>query len=398
MRALLTEAAGGTIKDAAATAALEAAAGQYSRAFQVAEVTPANSTATMALTPAVLGLMARDLIRRGEFVHVIAVERGGVRLQPAGSMGRTRRFLGPADVALSLRPVRPQSGNITRHLPAAAVVHGRFSIDPARPWYGVGPLGWAALTGRLHGALEGSLADEAAGPVGSVIPVPQSPDDTPDTDDPDDDTDPLAKLRADVAALRGKTALVETVAAGWGEGQTAAPHADWRPQRIGAAPPDSLPVLRSDSAVAVLAAAGVPADLAFSADSTGQQEAWRRFLHGSVQPLADLLSVELADKLDVADLRLTFDGLRASDVGQRARAYAALVKADMDKTEAGPYRGADVGCSAMRRWLPWYGSHRLTGSTRLTTASWAGRCGECRICRSSSTGNGCAAPSRMRST
>lgn len=335
VRALLTEAAGGTIKDAAATAALEAAAGQYSRAFQVAEVTPATP-ATMALTPAVLGLMARDLIRRGESIHVIEVGPGGVRLLPAGSW----------DVRGSWDPLKWRyrcdvfgpSGNVTRHLPAAAVIHARFSVDASRPWHGIGPMGWAALTGRLHGALEGSLADEAGGPVGSVIPVPASPDDT-DPDEDEVDTDPLAKLRADVAALRGKTALVETVAAGWGEGQTAAPHADWRPQRIGADPPDSLPVLRSDSAVAVLAACGVPADLAFSADSTGQQEAWRRFLHGSVQPLADLLSVELADKLEVADLRLTFDGLRASDVGQRARAYAALVKADMDKTEAARIAG-----------------------------------------------------------
>ena len=82
--ALLAEAAGGTIKDAGATAALEAAAGQYARAFAVAAVTPANST-TRALTPSVLALMARDLLRRGEFVHIIQVDRDGVRLQPAGS-------------------------------------------------------------------------------------------------------------------------------------------------------------------------------------------------------------------------------------------------------------------------------------------------------------------------
>ena len=87
--------------------------------------------------------------------------------------------------------------------------------------------------------------------------------------------------------------------------------------------------------MAVLAACGVPADLAFSAPTrTGQQEAWRRFLHGSVQPLADLLAVELADKLDTPDLRLTFSALRASDVGQRARAFATMVKGGMEKTEA----------------------------------------------------------------
>ena len=86
VQALLNQAAGGTTADASATAALEAAAGQYARAFAVAEVTPATP-ATAALTPALLALMARDLIRRGEFVHAIEVGRDGVRLLPAGRVG-----------------------------------------------------------------------------------------------------------------------------------------------------------------------------------------------------------------------------------------------------------------------------------------------------------------------
>ena len=102
--ALLAQAAGGATADASSTAALEAAAGSYARAFAVAEVTPATP-ATRALTPELLALMARDLIRRGEFVHVIEVDREGVRLTPAGSWGRSRPVR-PRDVALSLRSVR----------------------------------------------------------------------------------------------------------------------------------------------------------------------------------------------------------------------------------------------------------------------------------------------------
>ena len=83
VRALLAHAAGGVSADPSATAALEAAAGAYARAFAVASVEPITP-ATRALSPAVLALMARDLVRRGEFVHVIDVDRDGARLTPAG--------------------------------------------------------------------------------------------------------------------------------------------------------------------------------------------------------------------------------------------------------------------------------------------------------------------------
>ena len=324
VRALLTQAAGGTTADPSATAALEAAAGSYARAFAVASVEP-DTPATRALTPELLALMARDLIRRGEFVHVIEVGRGGVRLTPAGSWDVRGRF-DPVTWRYRCDLFGP-SGNVTRNLPAAAVIHGRYSVDPARPWWGVSPLGWARLTGKLHANLEDAIADEAGGTRGYLLPIPQGPD-------TDDDTDPLAGLRKDIATLRGRTVLTETTSAGWGEGQMAAPVADWRPQRIGANPPASLATLRTDSAMAVLAACGVSSDLFVHGDAAGQRESWRRFLHGSVQPLGDLLAAELADKLDVPGLRLTFDRLMASDLSGRARAFGSLVQGGIELDEA----------------------------------------------------------------
>ena len=336
VRALMAHAAGGVSADPSATAALEAAAGAYARAFAVAEVTPATP-ATRALSPAVLALMARDLIRRGEFCHVIDVDRDGARLTPAGSWdvrGRTDPVSWRYRVLLS-----GPSGSVTRNLPAAGVVHGRYSVDPARPWAGVSPLAWASLTGRLHASLEDAIADEAGGTRGHLLPVPQGPDGDevdPDTGEP---VDPLADLRADVAKLRGRTVLTETTAAGWGEGALAAPRADWKPQRIGANPPPSLATLRTDSAQAVLAACGVSADLFTHGDAAGQRESWRRFLHGSVQPLGDLLAVELADKLNAPGLALRFDRLFASDLSGRARAFGSLVQGGMDADRAARLAG-----------------------------------------------------------
>ena len=334
-RALIAEATGGTVRDASATAALEAAAGAYSRAFAIAEVSPSTPT-TRALTPGLLALMARDLIRRGEFVHVINVGADGmVKLLPAGSWD-VRGGWDMADWFYRLDLFGP-SGNITRLVPGAAVVHGKYSVDPARPWFGISPMGWASLTGRLHASVEDALADESGGTRGHVLPVPQGPD----ADGDDDDTaDPNADLRADIAALKGRTALVETVAAAWGEGKAAAPMADWKPQRIGANPPAAFTSLRTDSAQAVLAACGVSGRVVCPrATRPASVNPGAGFLHGSVAPLAELLGAELREKLEVPDLRLSFDKLFASDLSGRARAFQSLVNGGMATDKAAGLAG-----------------------------------------------------------
>ena len=331
VQALLAQAAGGTTADPSATAALEAAAGSYARAFAVAEVTPATA-ATRALNPAVLSLMARDLIRRGESVHVIEVGRYGVRLTPAGSWD-VRGGFDPLTWRYRVDLFGP-SGNITRHLPGASVVHARYSTDRERPWLGVAPLAWARLTSKLHANLEDALSDEAGGKRGHILPVPAGPD-----ADGDDTDDPNASLRADLANMRGDTVMAETTAHGWGEGKSAAPLADLKPNRIGANPPASMAALRNDSGMAVLAACGCAADLFVPGDAAGQRESWRRFLHGSVQPLGDLLAAELAIKLDVPGLRLDFRDLFASDLSGRARAFGSLVKGGMEMERAARLAG-----------------------------------------------------------
>ena len=133
-RALIEAAAGTATADASATAALEAAAGCYARAFSVASVTPTTTT-THALTPGCLALIGRDLIRRGESVHLVDVAGdGAVRLVPAGSWD-VRGGWRMADWWYRLDLFGP-TGNVTRLVPAAAVLHCKYSVDPARPWFG----------------------------------------------------------------------------------------------------------------------------------------------------------------------------------------------------------------------------------------------------------------------
>ena len=315
--ALAAQASGQSIGDASAIAALETAVALYSRAFVAATVTPTE--AATVLSPPCMALIARNLIRRGEDVHQIMVERGEVRLQPIGSWDVRG---GPREREWWYRCDRfGPSGNLTELVPAAAVLHCRYAVDSARPWYGISPLGWARSTGTLAANLETRLGEEAGGPVGHVIPVPSDGGDG--TDD-----DPLASLKADIAAAKGRPLLAETVASGWGEGKAAAPMSDYKPQRFGANPPATLPSLRTEAGMSVLSACAVPVSLVTDADGTSQRESWRRFIMGSVEPLLAMLAVEIEAKLET---RVTFDlsSLWAHDLAGRAAAFKACVTAGM---------------------------------------------------------------------
>ena len=241
--AILARAAG-THADVAATAAVEAAAGALARAFASAEITP-RTPATRGLTPDVLAQIGRALIVHGEIVLILTVREGRVRLLPVASFDVT----GAADASTWRYrcDLAGPSGSVTVSRPAEGVIHCRYSTEPARPWVGVGPLDRARLSGRLSAELETALGDEASGTRGHLLPVPSDGQDSSVSD-----------LRRDIGSLGGKVALVETTMAGWGDGRMAAPRGDYQPQRLGANPPASLTTLRSDAALAVLSACGVP--------------------------------------------------------------------------------------------------------------------------------------------
>ena len=325
--ALTAQAAGTATGDPSAIAALEAAVALYSRAFAAATVGPPEAAAV--LTPAFRALLARNLIRRGEDVHQIMIDRGAIRLRPIGSWD-VRGGPDPAGWWYRCDRFGP-SGNLTELVPAAAVLHVRYAVDSARPWYGISPLGWARSTGALAANLETRLGEEAGGPVGHVIPVPQDGGDG-------EDGDPLAMFKADMAGAKGRTILAETTAAGWGEGRTAAPTADYKPQRFGANPPAALPSLRTEAGMSVLSACGVPVSLVTDADGTSQREAWRRFVMGAIEPLLAIVAEEIAAKLETA---VTFDLSRvwAHDLAGRAASFKAMVTAGMALDRAAALSG-----------------------------------------------------------
>ena len=321
---MLARAEGGPV-DPAATAALEACAGLLSRAFTVADVSPATA-ATGCLSPDVLACAGREIVRRGEAVFVLDVNGGRLRALPVSDWDVRG---GPDPASWWYRVDLPgPDGTFTRDVPGAGVLHVRYAVDPRQPWRGIAPLAYASTTGRVLAGVETALAGEVTGPVGHLIPVP---------DEAGDETS--AQLRADIGALRGGVKTVETTAAGWGEGRSAAPEGDWRQRRIGADPPAGMVELRSQAALATMAACGVPAPLFGSGDGTSAREAWRRYLHGTVAPLALGLASEAARKLDTPDLKLGFDKLFASDLAGRARGFSSMVSAGMPLDKAAALAG-----------------------------------------------------------
>lgn len=57
---------------------------------------------------------------------------------------------------------------------------------------------------------------------------------------------------------------------------------------------------------------------------TRARKAFRRFLHATIAPAAELVQEELREKLDSPSLVLSFDALFAADVQGRARAWRSL--------------------------------------------------------------------------
>ncbi len=136
VNALVSQAMG-TPSNTLTISALEMAAGSYSWAFAGCDV-QAPERIQAALSPSVLALIARDLIRRGESIHVIEVTGGGVGLVPAGSWD-VRGGWREDDWSYRLDLFGP-SGNITRLVTSAGVVHCRYAVDASRPWIGLSPL------------------------------------------------------------------------------------------------------------------------------------------------------------------------------------------------------------------------------------------------------------------
>lgn len=318
--ALLAAAQGDNRAVAERTAAVEFGVGLLARCFAAAIVEPAPLA--MAMTAARREEMARRLLLTGNYVARIDVDgRGALALQPASFYDLRG---GPAERSWTYWLDLPgPSSSDQRFSPSEGVVHVRIGADPVRPWQGISPLVNAGLSSALLARLELRSGEEAGAQAGYVLPVPDGTSD-----------ESIVALKADLLALRGKVALVESQSAGHGQGQRAAPPSDWRLQRMGADLPQGNAEVRRQAGADVCAALGIPAALFVGADGATVREAYRQLLTATIQPLAQLIGEELERKLELPAVRFNFRRLSAADIAARARAFSSLVQAYQGAEEA----------------------------------------------------------------
>lgn len=304
----------------------------YARAGALAEQSPDVA----ALDPATLATIFRSLIVGGESVHLIRVTDAGLLLLPVGDRDVFGKSPDPDAWTYRLTLDGPSGSVSIRDVPAAAVLHVRYSYDPSRPWVGVSPLLRAGLGADMVSALSQRLKEEASAPSAVVVPVPENPD---DDDDGDGRPDPTETLAEDLKAAKGGVVLAETLAGGGGDPSNA-PQVEYGGKRIGSMIPEVNVKLLDMAGLQLAGALGVPASLIDpKADGTAQREGWRRFAHGSVAAVAKLVEQEVRRKLDVAGWSLDFGGLYASDLVGRAGAWERLVRTGKSPEEADAITG-----------------------------------------------------------
>ena len=235
--------------DAGHSAAVEACAVQLAAALSGARVV-GEPWAASAVTPGVLAQIGRDLIKHGGSMHRVVVSGGMVHLRVVGHWSWTvGGAVDPMTWIVQATEYGPSTSE-TRHLRFAEIVWQPWAVDSNRPHVGIAPASLAALTAKLAAEAERSLGDEASGPLAQILPQPASG--APD----DDDNDPTVSLRADIKGARGKALLVETTAAGFGEGASGAPQSDWVTRRLGPAPPAEVVEAARDGFARMVAVCG----------------------------------------------------------------------------------------------------------------------------------------------
>ena len=300
--------------DPKATGAAEFCVGLVSRSFASAEVKG------MDLSPGMLARIGRSLMLRGNFVAAIETANG-VELLPAATYDITGG-VAPSSWNYALSLASP-SGMEERTLAYAGIVHCRINETDNQPWLGCSPLANAGLSADLLGNLERRMGQESNARAGYLLPVPDGmPDETIDA------------LKADLAALKGGVALVETTSGGAGQGRQSAPFAgDWTPKRFGVNFPAGNVEARRDVGTGIVAAMGVPPLLWAGGDGGALRESYRHALHTLITPLGLIVAAELSAKLE-REISLDFGRLAAADIASKARAYHSFVQAGMDPAEA----------------------------------------------------------------
>ena len=270
-----TEGAAG-VSDSNATAAVEAAAGQIGRAFAAAEVSNGSATVTAALTPDVLELVGRSLVKDGNICFYLDMT-DGLTLLPATShyvMGGPIPSMWTYDLSCA----GPTKTYDYHNVPASSVLHFRYGSTAGQSWLGCGPVLTAALSGRLSAETIRALGEEVSGPIGRMLGIPV------------DGSDPTVEsLKTNIGKAAGRMAFLET---GDWENENGG-QVTGETHRFGAEPPAPLVALIDVASREIWAACGLSPAIWGSGDAAATREAWRLALFGTIAPLGKKVAAEL---------------------------------------------------------------------------------------------------------
>ena len=307
--------------------AAEASVSAWSRSLAVCAL-GAPPWARDALGPDALADMGRRLATDGNFVALVGLRGGRLVITPAsawdlrgGAAAETWRYR-----LTTAGPTETTSTVVGRD----SVIHVAINPDPMQPWRGRSPLGVASETAAALANVERSLRDTFSGPVGSIVPMPAATD----PDDPDDENGSTAATYTNILkGLRGGLSVAETMMDGGGD-KANAPAGDWSIRRIGPMPSDQYQPVRADVAQSVYAAFGIPVELlAGGAAAAAAREGWRRFVNGTMAPIALIVEAELRRAVD-ASVTVDPSPLLAGDRSGAARALKGLTDAGIPLPEA----------------------------------------------------------------
>ena len=311
---LIAQAEGSAVPNVAGVAAVETAAGLYSRCFATAGV-GASEPILRLLRPAILGQIGRELIANGESVWLLTAA-DSLELVPAYQYDAAGSAFSWRYSSVSVNG--PSNTTTRRNVDQDEVLHARYSTDAREPWRGIGPYQSARITSRIQSLLESALGDESSGTRGHLLPVPKQ-----------------SGLKEDLKKLKGQLATVEHAqSASYGTSLERGASGSLRPIRLGADPPMALVNLQERIHSELLAVAGLPTAL-FDQDASAaaSREAFRAFLSTSLKPLGVLVSGELS-RLFEEDVALDFGDIAGSDLMARSRALGSLVTAGVELAEA----------------------------------------------------------------
>ena len=317
------------------TSAIVSAATLLGRTLSMADIEPNFFEKT--LNSKILYQIGFDFNMEGESVYYIDEQAEGTKLHRCASWDvytQGTNMIANSDEAnwfYRLIIATPKGTKTIVKAPSEKVLHFRINVDKNQPHRGRPFWVVAKDTAEAYANIEEQIKEEYGSSFGHVLPAPL-------TGIGDKNT---KRITSDLKDAKGATLLVQSMAQGWGEGRNAG-QSDWQSRRFGADPPQATATLREQLINSMLACAGVPPGLYGQAKigGSGSQELYRQFLHGTLEPVAELITWECQSKLN-PKFKIGFNRLMASDVSARARALGAMIQSGVDMTLALSLTGFD---------------------------------------------------------